>query len=173
MQMKPQDLLVTLKILASGWPGSYALLGKQLGLSSSEAHAAINRARKEGLLHPTETMPNKTALAEFLLYGLRYVFPAELGSLTRGLPTSYAAPPLAEHFSTAERDDIPVWPVAAGERRGYALPPLYRSVPQAVRVDAALYGWLALVDALRAGRARERELAARLVRERLAYDTTR
>jgi len=173
MQMKPQDLLVVLKILASGWPGSYALLGLDLGLSPSEAHAAMGRARKAGLMHPLENTPIKTALAEFLLHGIRYVLPAEPGSMTRGMPTSYAAPPLREQFSSSENDDVPVWPDPDGERRGYELKPLYRSVPKAARKDAKLYEWLALVDALRAGRARERELARQIVERRLNYAAIR
>ena len=169
MQMKQQDILVVLKILASGWPGSYALLGLHLGLSPSMAHAAVSRARKEGLLHPVEHAPVKAALAEFLVHGIRYVFPAELGSMTRGMPTSYAAPPLRAQFSNIGDAEAPVWPDPDGDERGSALKPLYRSVPKAARADAKLYEWLALVDALRAGRARERELACKIISERLGY----
>ena len=162
-----------LKLLCSGWPGSYAMLGFQLGLSPSMAHSAMRRARKEGLLHPLENIPNKAALAEFLVHGVRYVFPAELGTLTRGMPTSYAAPPLSKQFSGAGHDDVPVWPDPEGETRGVALKPLYRSVPKAAREDVNLYEWLALVDALRAGRARERELAAKIIGSRLNYASFR
>jgi hypothetical protein len=35
-------------------------------------------------------------LEEFLIHGLKYVFWAEQGEMTRGMPTAYAAPPLAE-----------------------------------------------------------------------------
>ncbi len=51
--------------------------------------------------------------------------------------------------------------------RGYEYSPLYRSVPKAVSRDNALYELLALVDAIRDGRARERELAVKLLTERL------
>ena len=51
MNIKAQDILVVLKWLASGWPGSFALLGRETGLSASEAHAAVQRARRAGLLH--------------------------------------------------------------------------------------------------------------------------
>ena len=46
-------------------------------------------------------------------------------------------------------------------------PPLYRSVPFAARQDPALYEWLALVDTLRSGSTRERQLAGKLLDERL------
>ena len=52
--------------------------------------------------------------------------------------------------------------------RGEGLEPLYKSVPRAARADAQLYEWLALVDAVRAGRARERELAVKELRSRLS-----
>jgi hypothetical protein len=45
--------------------------------------------------------------------------------------------------------------------------PLDRSVPQAARRDPALYDLLALVDALRIGRARERGLAEKEINRRL------
>ena len=51
--------------------------------------------------------------------------------------------------------------------RGAAVEPLYRSVPQAARLDSALYELLALVDAIRIGRARARKLAESMLRSRL------
>ena len=169
MNMKPQDILVALKLLASGWPGSYAAMGMQIGLSASETHGAFRRARQAGLIHPKDNVPNKSAVAEFLLHGLKYVFPAHPGPRTRGMPTIHAAPPLAAEFrsSSSSDEDIPVWPDPEGKQRGYELKPLCRSVPLAARNDAKLYEWLVLADALRGGRARERELASAIVRKRL------
>ena len=43
--------------------------------------------------------------------------------------------------------------------RGQGIAPLYESVPLAAAKDQQLYELLALVDALRVGRARERALA--------------
>ena len=168
--MKPQDVLIVLKLLASGWPGSYAALGQKIGLSASEAHAALRRAQQSGLVHPNSNRPNKSALAEFLLHGLKYVFPAQPGPSSRGMPTSFAAPPLAGEFisqASSADENILVWPDPEGEHRGYELKPLCRSVPKAARNDPKLYEWLVLADALRSGRARERELAAKIVGERL------
>jgi len=45
--------------------------------------------------------------------------------------------------------------------------PLHKNVPQAALEDAKLYELLALVDALRDGRARERELAGHELKRRL------
>ena len=58
-------------------------------------------------------------------------------------------------------------PLSEGKVRGYQFFPLFRTVPEAVALDNALYELLALVDAIRYGRARERELAVKLLTERL------
>ncbi len=63
---------------------------------------------------------------------------------------------------------VPVWPHASGDRRGYALTPLYRSVPDAALKDAELYELLALTDAVRDGRARERKIAATYLESKLS-----
>ena len=47
------------------------------------------------------------------------------------------------------------------------MPALYASVPGAARRDRALYDLLALVDAIRIGRARERALAEKEITHRL------
>jgi hypothetical protein len=109
---------------------------------------------------------NRAALLEFLLHGIRYAFPAEKGALTRGVPTGYAAPPLNETIA-ASTDPPPVWPYAEGAARGYRFAPLHKNVPQAAMEDVRLYELLALVDAIRDGRARERELVGRELTKRL------
>jgi hypothetical protein len=51
--------------------------------------------------------------------------------------------------------------------RGEALLPLYEKLRLAARDDTESYELLALFDALRAGQAREREMARRILEERL------
>jgi len=84
------------------------------------------------------------------------------------MPTSYAAPPLNAVIVDSETGNPPVWSDAEGTVRGYALEPLFRSVPKAARRDPKLYELLALTDALREGRARERKLAQEALKKRLA-----
>jgi hypothetical protein len=74
------------------------------------------------------------------------------------MPTSYAAPLLAEFISFG-KENIPVWPDALGEKLGYGVEPLHPSAPKAARRDGRLYEVLALIDALRDGRTRERQIA--------------
>jgi hypothetical protein len=85
---------------------------------------------------------------------------------TRGVPTSYAAKPLKKSIVPGD-EPPPVWPFAEGPVRGYAFSPLHKNVPKAALADPQLYELLALVDALRDGKARERELAARELSKRL------
>ena len=100
------------------------------------------------------------------MHGAKYMFPAVRGGVTRGMLTSYAAPPLNRHISGGP-DLPPVWPYARGEHRGVSLEPLYRTVPLAAQADPRLHELLALLDALRDGRARERSLAEREIMKRV------
>lgn len=161
MNLKPQDVVVALKLCA--YPGArppMSVIGNDLSLSPSEVHGAIRRLRASRLLHGPghDDRPNISALEEFLIHGLKYAFPAEHGQVTRGIPTSYAAEPLKSEISSSG-DLPPVWPWQEGSARGVALEPLYKSVPQAALRDPLLYQFLALVDAIRDGRARERKIA--------------
>jgi len=110
--------------------------------------------------------PRRAAVEEFLCHGLKYVFPPRRGGLTRGMPTSYAAPPLDSQL-VLSTEHPPVWPYARGTVRGYAFFPLHQSVPQAAEQDLILYELLALVDAIRGGRAREASLAVQEIKDRL------
>jgi hypothetical protein len=137
-------------------------------MSASEVHAAVKRAQGSHLLHGSELgeRPNYSAIEEFLVHGLKYAFPAERGELTRGVPTSYAAEPLRQVITPGD-EPPPVWPYAAGSQRGIAFEPLYKQAPKAALRDPVLYEFLALVDALRDGRARERKLAEEMIVGRL------
>jgi len=168
MVLKPQDIYVALKIVAAkSRRAPYAQLAGELGMSPSEVHASVKRAQVAHLLHGPEfeSRPNLTALEEFLVHGLRYAFPAERGEFTRGIPTSYAAEPLRSMIAQSN-EPIPVWPYAEGKERGIAFKPLYRSAPSAASRDAGFYEYLALADALRDGRTRERKYAEQEVHRR-------
>ncbi|MEL6547279.1 MAG: MarR family transcriptional regulator, partial [Myxococcota bacterium] len=54
-----------------------------------------------------------------------------------------------------------------GTTRGPSVMPLYGSVPEAVAADEQLHRWLALVDSLRVGSARERDSAAKALHKEL------
>lgn len=169
MVLKPQDVVVVLKLLRyAGKRPPFSQIGLELSMSPSEVHAAVKRARAAHLLHgkALDDRPNLRALEEFLIHGVKYAFPPERGELSRGVPTSYAAPPLNGRISPGN-DPPPVWPDADGPVRGIALAPLYHTVPEAAKRDPHLYELLALVDAIRDGRARERSIAVKELTKRL------
>ena len=165
--LKPQDTLVLLKLAVVEGAWTYPSLAESLGMSSSEVHAAVSRAKASGLYDAPKRAPIRKALLELLVHGVQYVYPAERGAMTRGMPTAHAAPPLREKIQ-AGRDPPPVWPDPEGTVRGEGFEPLYRSAPAASRRDPKLYELLALVDAVRGGRARERTLAVRELEARLS-----
>jgi hypothetical protein len=73
-----------------------------------------------------------------------------------------AAAPLRQVIALGD-EPPPVWPYAAGPKRGTALEPLCKMAPKVALRDPVLYEYLALVDALRHGRARERKLAEEMI----------
>ena len=170
MELKPQDLLVLLKAAthpAQRW--TYAGLGEALALSASQVHASVKRAVASGLAVSKGRgawSPVRPALLEFVEHGVRYVWPAQQGPVKRGVPTSFGAEPLRTLINAAP-GEAPVWAHPQGNAKGPTLSPLYRSAPQAALADPALHQVLALVDALRAGRARERALAISLLKKTL------
>lgn len=140
-------------------------LARELGLSQTEIGDSLNRNRLAGLVDAEKRRPMLRALLDFLVHGLKYVFPVEPGRIVRGMPTAHSAPPLSKVM--AESEERFVWPDEEGEMRGQAIEPLYPSVPQAARRDQKLYELLALCDALRVGRAREQKLAREELERRI------
>lgn len=183
--LKPQDIVILLKMLSTVTLSksivrkimSQNKLAVLLCMSVSEVNAGIKRLHLSNLLGLVSTeepqnkmafLPNKAACEECLISGVKYFFPAQLGEYTRGIATSYAAPLLEKHFILGD-DPIPVWPYEGGDRRGLALQPLYRSVPESLTEfpDQLFYELLVLVDAIRTGRVRERNLAIKLLKEKI------
>lgn len=166
--LRPLDIVVLLKLsLESGRP-PYLQLANDLHLYPSEVYTSIKRCRASHFVQGPELKDrlNRSVLLEFLLHGIRYAFPAAKGALTRGVPTGYAAPPLNQVIAGGG-DPPPVWPFQDGAVRGYSFEPLHKNVPRAAQQDSRLYELLALVDAVRDGRAREREIASRELKKRL------
>jgi hypothetical protein len=171
--LRPLDIVVLLKLsLENSERPPYLRLANELHLYPSEVYASVKRARASHFVQGPELGDrlNRSSLLEFLIHGVRYAFPAETGAPTRGVPTSYAAPPLSK--TIADGGELPpVWPYADGKVRGYGFAPLNKNVPQAALADERLYELLALVDALRNGRARERNLASQELTRRLEMPT--
>lgn len=162
--MKPQDCVVLLKIVdlgASPWMAKD--LAVAVGLSPSEVSFSLERSRYSKLLNDTKHRVNTRAFLDFLVHGLRVVFPVRPGGMARGIPTAWSAPPLAASF----RDANPVvWPSENGSLRGESIQALYPNTIASVVGQPGFHELLALVDALRIGRTREIELASKILTER-------
>ena len=109
-----------------------------------------------GLLDSEKKKPHNSSLLEFLIHGLKYVFPAEVGSIHRGIPTAHS---YGESSKKMVSDQSYIWPSEEGTVRGISVSPLYETVPFAVAKDEKLYRLLALIDSLRIGRVREQNFA--------------
>lgn len=186
--VKSQDIFLLLKLLSLELPraqaegGDLALvlgpdaysvrgLAESTGVSKSEVANAFKRCTDVGLLKTDRysglPVINRAGLLEFLVHGLRYVFPASLGGLTRGMPTGVGAPVMAGKLLSAG-ELLPVWADAEGGHMGLAVEPLFKTVPMSARRDRMLYDLLALTDALRLGRPREHAVAAQMLADKMA-----
>jgi hypothetical protein len=174
MVIKPQDIVVLAKLLAQPenkhW--SQNSLAVELCLSPSQVNSALKRLVSAGLITPYRP-PNKpepiiSACEEFFIHALKYIFPAKLGEIVRGVVTSYSGPSLRKQIILGG-DPPPVWPYGLGEVRGVALKPLYASIPESISKypDPMFYDLLTLIDAIRSGRAREKQLAIQKISELL------
>lgn len=141
---------------------TYASLAKTLFISPSEAHASLARARLAQLAGTDEQQESislvREPFRELLLHGARFAFPPVTGPMVRGMPTAQGSPALQD-LLVSTNEPLPVWPYSKGTLRGMGLYPLYPTVPRAAESDPQLYRALALFDALRIGRARERDFA--------------
>jgi hypothetical protein len=163
--MRPQDVAVLLKVASLG-KGSWLArdVAAALHLSPAEVSNSLKRSALAGLLASDKRTVSKGALLDFLQHGLPYVFPVRPGGMVRGIPTAHSASPLRARFTSEE---VFVWPSAKGSERGQEIAPLYNGAVAAAMEDAQLHELLALTDALRVGRARERTEAVKELAKRL------
>ena len=163
--MQAQDIAILLKLaIQNGAQVPSKDLAESLFISPSEVSKSLKRSAESGLLHIAggEKRVNRSGLMEFLSHGFKYVFPPAKGSMARGVPTATAAEPLKSRF--LDNGDPPeVWPFVNGTVRGISLAPLYKGAPKAALRDPKFYSVLALCDAIRGGRTRERNLAIELL----------
>ncbi len=162
----PLDIVVAVKLATLKEEPTFAWLAHEMGVSASQAHVAVGRCVESGLIHADSKRVVRASLLEFLVHGVQYMLPGKLGPEARGIATSFSAAPLNEQIDAQE---IIVWPHPEGNLRGTSLEPIYKIVPDVARRDAHFHSMMAMVDAIRIGRARERNLAKDLLRG-LVYD---
>lgn len=151
--MRPQDLVILLKVITLGDTFWHAKdLAQSLYISPSEISESLERSHYAGLIGHDKRRVNKLNLMDFLIHGMRYVFPAQPGILTRGIPTAHSHP----YMKTLIHSNQPyVWPSPDGKEMGQAIEPFYPNQIKAAMSDQHLYKLLALLDVIRVGRVRE------------------
>lgn len=164
--MRPQDIAILLKIITlKGKEWNNIELATALKISPSEISEALNRCRIARLIDPKKRKVYIDSFKEFLIYGLKYVFPVEPGAIVRGIPTAHSAYPINMHIASAQ--EIYVWSNSSGTHRGQVIKPLYKTLPEVVSKDKQLYELLVIIDTIRIGRVREREIAVKELEKRL------
>ena len=164
--MRPHDIVILLKMITLGdkkW--SIEEVSDNLDISIGEISKAMDRNVIAGLVSSDKARVNKLALRDFLISGIKYVFPPQPGSSTRGIPTAHSAPPVNQYI--VEGNENYVWKYYKGTKRGSSIVPLYPAIPKIIEKQPELYEFLTIVDAIRIGRAREVEIAIKELDKRL------
>ncbi len=79
--LKPQDIVILLKIIALGRQSWYHhTIAEELGMSQSEVSQSLNRSKYADLIDDARKKVNKLAFVEFLLHGITYAFPQKPGA---------------------------------------------------------------------------------------------
>lgn len=168
--IKGQDILVLLKLLdePEGW--TVRSIGAALDLDPAGVHRALQRLEEARLVDVERQRVNRSNVEEFLVHGLKYVFPIRQGGLVRGMPTAWAAPPLSDELASTD-EPPPVWADSKGKVRGVALEPLHENAAMVARRNPALAKRLFLIDAVRLGNGRVRSLATKHLSKSLKAGT--
>lgn len=164
-QLQPMDFVALLELLGDENQGVREL-ARSLALPPSSIHNALRRLDKCGLYNARRKSVRRRAVLEFIEHAAKYIFPIEIGSEAEGIPTSHSAPPLQELIASSSQDRF-VWPIKGGGSIGRAVQPIDSRVPSLAQKRPQLHAKLALVDAFRVGRARERNLAKNQLQEML------
>ena len=91
------------------------LLEKETGISKSQINLALNRCLDIGLAKKDRRsgLPraHTKALYNFIVHGIKYVFPVKPSEITRGIATAFAAPVLKDKLMSAG-EFVLIWPDA-------------------------------------------------------------
>jgi predicted XRE-type DNA-binding protein len=153
--IKPQDVLIMMKLVSQPEMVQKEL-ATQLQISQAEISHALQRLKNSHLLSSSGRVI-KEACVEFLVHAVKYIFPVQMRSPAVGIPTSFAHPEFK--FIKYGSDEVPIWPSAEGKVKGITLLPIYPTLPDACMEDKNLYKLSSLVEMIRAGRTRERNIA--------------
>lgn len=162
--MRPHDIVILLKIISYNHDKWLMKdLGFDLFISLSEISESLNRSVLSGLISNNKKRIMKSAFLDFLIHGIKYVFPQKPGPMVRGIKTAHSTLPLSNLIVS---NDIYVWPYFEGDSKGFSIEPLHPNVPKACLLDPNLHELLSLVDAIRLGNKREFNIAVEELKKR-------
>jgi hypothetical protein len=164
----PTDLYILTGAVAHK-EGEWTLrdLAATLEVDHTLVHRALRRAENAYLYRTSTKQVNLANFEELTIHAARFIAPAPLGELTRGVPAAWAAEPIATTIRQPKSEPPPVWPDPLGTVRGQALQPLHPAAAQASRNAPQLASLLSIVDSLRAGDTRVRKVAAAALKDTL------
>jgi hypothetical protein len=172
LMVKDSDVYVLGGLFAHDGAWSYRSLAERLHVPHPVVQRALERTKGADLYSADRREVHLPHFEEFALHALRFVAPARLGALTPGVPAAWAAEPMASAIRSSGDEPPPVWPYAHGRVRGQAIEPLHSAAPEAMGNWPEFGEVLALLDSLRAGDARVRQVAgdflSRMLRDRSA-----
>lgn len=164
--MRPQDIVIVLKMTTlQSVNYTFAQISDWLQISESEVSNAMERNKLAGLVSPDKTKVNKIALRDFLVFGLKYVFPPQAGYSVRGIATAHSASPVNQYIAGGKENYV--WKYYKGTKRGNSIAPLYDKIPKIVENQLELYELLTIIDTIRIGKKREVDIAINELDKRL------
>ena len=109
------DVYVLLKVVAMQGNGDWVQSGlaHEIGVSPSVVNRALKKAEELNLYLPSRKQVNGRHLEDALVHGARFFLAPKKGGEVRGMPTAWAAQPLAGEIVSSEALP-PVWPRSGG-----------------------------------------------------------
>lgn len=163
--VRSADVVVLFAVSQEEGEWTLRSLAHHLGVKHSRVQRALDRLERVNLYDAARRQIVPHAAEEFVIHALPYLHPADIGPITRGVPTAWAAAPLDREIVS---DDLPpVWPDPMGRIRGQAVEPLDARLPALAEKWPEVAELAALSDAIRIGDARSRAAAKHHLHERL------
>ncbi len=151
--MRPQDIAILIKVMSKKDPNWFIKdLAHELFISQSEVSESLHRSMYAGLIDGNKEKVQKQNFLEFIMHGLRFVYPQQPGTIIRGMPTAHSHPRIQNKFISEMKF---VWPDPEGNDMGLSIEPFYAKQVDAAKTDEFFYYTLCLIDMIRVGKQRE------------------
>lgn len=157
--LKPQDVAIVIMVLCKNNDSNWRQVevAEDLFISQGEVAKSLARLKKAGLISGKRV--NRAAIKEFLIHAVKYLFPVEVGALGIGIRTA-VMDPFFKNSIIQNDEDIYVWPSPKGTERGQVITPFYKNLAEAARNNKKFYEICSIVELLRLGRVREKNIAS-------------